>query len=258
MAKVALLFGSFNPVHSGHLALAVYAVEKGLVDQVWMVLSPQNPLKAASGLLPYELRLELLETAVLSLKNDFISVCTDENDLPTPRYTINTLLHLADKYPEHRFRPLVGTDILHELPRWKDADRIGRDFGWYVYPRPDYPMTEPSVGTQVEFWKDAPQSGVSSTQLRELWLSGHSVSELMPEAVFEVFSEKVSTVMGTLDSPEAWYEEGVRQRKWNQLGKAANCFDRALQIDPAFQKAKVAIQMLQQIQSFYHTDLYNP
>lgn len=258
MSRVALLFGSFNPIHSGHMALASYAVREDLVDEVWMVLSPQNPLKDSAELLPYGLRLELLEKAVKCLENDRVQVCTEENDLPAPRYTINTLLHLTTKYPEHRFRPLVGTDILHELARWKDADRISRDFGWYVYPRPDYPMPESSDVMHVEFWKEAPLYEVSSTQLRERWMSGHSVSDLMPEAVFEIFSEKVSTVMGVLDSPESWYEEGVRQRKWNRLGKAANCFDRALQLDPDFQKAKVAIQMLQQIQSFYHTDLYNP
>lgn len=259
MAKVALLFGSFNPVHLGHLALAQYAIEHGGVQAVWFVISPQNPLKDAGDLLPIDVRFDLLELAVLSLKNKHIAVSKVEMELDSPQYTIRTLELLKERYPEHRFRPLIGTDILGELNNWKAAEIITRDFGWYVYPRPCYVVPEVHLASaNMEYWADAPTFEYSSTQLRKDWMEGKSLQDFMPKEVYQRWKENVSTELRALRTGADWYEEGVRQRKWNRFGEAANCFDKALQLDPNDQKARVAVEMLQSIQAFYHSDIYNP
>lgn len=259
MAKVALLFGSFNPVHHGHLALAQYAIQSGGAQLVWFVISPQNPLKDMRDLLPVDIRKELLQLAVQSLNNECISVSEVELDMDSPQYTIFTLELLKKRFPEHQFRPLVGTDILLELRKWKAADLITRDFGWIVYPRPDYPLPKDHVASSnMEYWADAPTCEYSSSRLRKDWLDGKSLESYMPKEVYQRWKDKVSTELKPLLNAADWYEEGVRQRRWGHFGDAANCFDKALVLDPCDQKAKVAVEMLQSIQAFYHSDIYNP
>lgn len=259
MPKVALLFGSFSPVHNGHLALAEYAVRAQKVQEVWFVISPHNPLKSPSELLPLPIRLDLLKEAVSGLKLEQISVCDVETRRPGPHYTYQTLQALRAEAPMHEFSPLIGTDILQELHLWKQVDRITEEFGWLIYPRPGYllPDHHPAQA-RMQFWEEAPQSTLSSSQLRADWCAGRSTDYGMPEAVFEQWKQRVSTQLKPLESAEDWYEEGVRQRRWNRFGEAANCFAMALQLNPEHQKARVATEMLQSIQAFYHSDIYNP
>ncbi|MFG6396866.1 MAG: nicotinate (nicotinamide) nucleotide adenylyltransferase [Muribaculaceae bacterium] len=173
--------GSFNPVHNGHIALAKAIVERGIVDEVWLSLSPQNPLKDH----PEELvddadRLAMLRLATNGIKG--LEVCDIELSLPRPSYTINTLRALSRQYPRNRFRLIIGADNMLVFDRWKDHAEIMRDYNPVVYPRPGYDCPQAITGL--------PEFPVSSTEIRNL-LKGHKpVNKLLPHAVIEYISQR--------------------------------------------------------------------
>ena len=134
MSKTGLFFGSFNPVHIGHLAIANYFVEFTDLDQLWFVVSPQNPLKKKSTLLNDHHRLHLLELAI----NDspLFRISDIEFKLPKPSYTINTLTYLKEKFPKRKFSLIMGSDGLDSFSKWKNFQIILDNYEIYVYPRP--------------------------------------------------------------------------------------------------------------------------
>src|SRR4030042_6582715 len=134
MLKVGLYFGSFNPIHIGHIAIAGYMLEFTTLEEVWFVVSPHNPLKKKERLLDNYQRLHMANLAIGN--NDRIRASDIEFKLPVPSFTIDTLTYLEEKYPDHKFFLIMGEDNLYTLNKWKNAEELVRNFPIYVYPRP--------------------------------------------------------------------------------------------------------------------------
>lgn len=184
---IAILGGSFNPVHIGHLLVAQYIVEWGYADKVWLTLSPQNPLKDASSLMPDMKRLAMLNMATRDHKN--IETCDIELSMARPSYTIDTLDTLKKRYPDKRFKLVIGSDNWASFDRWRDPDRILDEYGVLVYPRPGFPisMTGQCDGmTPVK----APLLNISSTFVRKAIADGRDVSLFLPQGVFNYILSK--------------------------------------------------------------------
>ena len=179
--KIGLFFGSFNPVHVGHLILASYMVEYSDLDQVMFVVSPKSPFKEKSSLLNEYDRLELVRTAI---EDDNRLRATDvEFRLPKPSYTINTLMHLEERYPDNKFVLMMGSDTVNSLPKWKNFEQIINNYSIYVYPRPETPP-EAVKGADIQVF-DAPLMRLSSSFIRESIKSGKAVKYMVPEPVLE-------------------------------------------------------------------------
>lgn len=133
MKKIGLYFGTFNPIHVGHLIIANYMADYTELDEVWLVVSPQNPLKKRETLLKDHHRLTLVRIAVED--NAKLLACNEEFNLPIPSYTINTLAHLKEKFNKHKFHLIMGEDNLRSFHKWKNQDEILNNHKIYVYPR---------------------------------------------------------------------------------------------------------------------------
>ncbi|QDA62551.1 nicotinate (nicotinamide) nucleotide adenylyltransferase [Hymenobacter jejuensis] len=178
--KVGLLFGSFNPIHTGHLILANFMATHTDLDAVWLVVSPQSPFKIGQEMLPEEERLALVQLAIRG--NNRLEALDIEFRMPKPSYTIDTLDALRRRYSEHQFVLLMGEDNLPGLTRWKEAERILADYAVYVYPRPGVDIT--TVETRANTWVvDAPLLDISATFIRECVQKGKSIRYLVPDAV---------------------------------------------------------------------------
>ena len=166
MAKIGIYGGSFNPVHFGHIGLMKWVLENTDLDAIWMMVSPQNPLKSEELDDSYTRRLEAARVAVETLPS--VTVSDFENHLPRPSYTANTLRELAKRYPEHEFSLIIGADNWAIIEKWKEYEFVLNNFRVFVYPRTGYPM-EPRKNIPAEkvvFCQDAPIFDISSTQLR--------------------------------------------------------------------------------------------
>lgn len=182
--RILLYFGSFNPVHRGHVAIAEYAVEKGLADEVVLVVSPQSPHKEQDGLASEFHRYEMAELAAAGSRYpDRILVSLVEAALPKPSYTINTLRFLKKEFPGVEFSILMGADLARGLDTWKDSSEITEGYDIYVYPRPgeDAGACEGRIKTLA----DAPLFDVSSTEIRRRYLEGSDIGGLVPPGVAE-------------------------------------------------------------------------
>jgi nicotinate-nucleotide adenylyltransferase len=177
---VGLLFGSFNPVHTGHLILAEYFATRTDLAEVWLVVSPQSPFKVGEELLPDTARLALLQLAVDD--NPRLRAEDIELSLPRPSYTIATLDALRTRHPSHDFVLLMGADNLPGLPRWRAADRIINEFDLYVYPRPGTELPDLAVFPRAQVVK-APLLDVSATFIRASIAAGQSIRYLVPTDV---------------------------------------------------------------------------
>lgn len=178
--RIGLLFGSFNPVHIGHLILAEYFATRTDLAAVWLVLSPQNPFKVAEGLLPDTDRLALLHLALAD--NPRLRAEDIELSLPRPSYTIVTLDALQARHPTHEFVLLMGGDNLVGLPRWHEARRITQEFDLYVYPRPGAALPSLTDFPRVRV-VEAPLLDISATLIRRSVAMGQSIRYLVPAAV---------------------------------------------------------------------------
>lgn len=185
--KIGLFFGSFNPIHVGHLIIANIMAETTDLKKVWFVVSPQNPFKPARGLLHEFDRYDMVRAAVYDSYK--LEVSDIEFHLPKPSYTIHTLVHLAEKHPDKSFRVIIGEDNLESFSRWRNHELILRDYGLYVYPRPGAQPSElkkhPNV-TMVE----APLLDISATFIRNCIRKKQSVRYLVPDAVEEMIRAK--------------------------------------------------------------------
>lgn len=171
--KVGIYSGSFNPVHVGHIALCDYLVIEGVVDEVWLIRSPLNPLKAANTLAPDADRQAMLEIAIEG--HEGLRTCCIEDTLPRPNYTINTLHALQEQYPDEEFHLIIGTDNWLIFDRWRAYDEILNDFNLIVYPRPGYELyTSEELASLTDHVRfvDAPQFDISSTEIREAIAQG--------------------------------------------------------------------------------------
>jgi nicotinate-nucleotide adenylyltransferase len=185
--KIGLFFGSFNPIHVGHLIIANLMVEASDLKKVWFVVSPQNPLKPAKGLLHEFDRYDMVRAAVYD--NYKLEVSDVEFHLPKPSYTIHTLVHLQEKHPDKEFRVIMGEDNLSNFTRWKNYRQILDHYGLYVYPRPGTQLSELRSHPNVTI-VEAPLLDISATFIRERIRKGQSVRYLVPDAVEEMIRAK--------------------------------------------------------------------
>ena len=179
--KVGLFFGSFNPVHTGHMIIAHYMAEYTDLEQVWIIVSPQNPFKKKDTLANDYDRLHLVHLAIgdqLHLRASNI-----EFNLPKPSYTIDTLTYLHEKYPEHEFCLIMGGDNLASLPKWKNYEQILAHHHIYVYSRPNIDPG-PLVNHPRVTMAEAPLLDISASFIRQCIRSGKSVQYMVPDAVF--------------------------------------------------------------------------
>lgn len=177
--KVGLYFGSFNPVHIGHLIIASHIVEHSGLDQVWFVVSPQNPFKNKSALLNEQHRLSLIQLAIEGETK--LKASNAEFKLPKPSYTINTLVYLSEKYPEHTFSIIMGSDSYQNIEKWKNYEQIINNYNVYVYTRPSFPVKLP-VGENI-IMVDAPLLEISASAIRKNIRQGHSIRYLVADEV---------------------------------------------------------------------------
>lgn len=178
--KIGLFFGSFNPIHVGHLAIANAMVENTDLAKIWFVVTPQNPLKPSKGLLHDFDRYDMVKVAVAD--NYKFSVSDVEFHLPKPNYTIHTLAHLREKNPGQEFVLIIGEDNLENFPKWKNHDQILEQFGVYVYPRPHVTNSPLKRHPHVRM-VEAPLLDISATYIRECVRNHKSIRYLVPEAV---------------------------------------------------------------------------
>jgi nicotinate-nucleotide adenylyltransferase len=186
--NIGLYFGSFNPIHVGHLIIANQLVENSDLDEVWLVVTPHNPFKKKQTLLADYQRLEMVYLATKDYTT--LKPCDIEFNLPQPNYTINTLTYLQEKHPKHKFSLIMGEDNLKSFYKWKNYERILENHSIYVYPR----ISEGTVETQFTGHKkihtiDAPIIELSSTMIRKAIKAGKNVKPLLPKNVWEYLDE---------------------------------------------------------------------
>jgi len=187
MQKIGLFFGSFNPIHIGHLIVANVMAETTDFDKVWFIVSPQNPLKLSKGLLHEFDRYDMVQAAVAD--NYKLQVSDIEFNLPKPSYTINTLAHLTEKYPDKKFSLIIGEDNLESFPRWKNHQQIVDHYGLYVYPRPHVSESQLKSHPNVKM-VDAPLLDISATFIRNCIKNNKSIRYLVPEPVENMIKAK--------------------------------------------------------------------
>lgn len=180
--KTGLFFGSFNPIHVGHMIIANFMATQTALEQVWLVVSPQNPHKAKHTLARDYDRLHLARLAIGD--NNRLKASNIEFDLPKPSYTIDTLTYLREKYPEKKFVLIMGGDNLGTFHKWKNYELILRDFEIYVYQRPNYELGELADHPKVTVL-EAPLMQISASYIRKCIKEGHSIQYMVPEAIYE-------------------------------------------------------------------------
>ncbi|MDH8700808.1 nicotinate-nucleotide adenylyltransferase [Dysgonomonadaceae bacterium PH5-43] len=180
--KIGIFPGSFNPVHIGHLAIANYISEFEGYDEVWFLITPQNPLKRSKDLLDQKTRLELIEQSIVGYEK--FKICTLEWDLPKPSYTINTLQKLRMLYPKYTFELVIGSDNWATIHRWKDYQVILKNFSTLVYPRKNnehIAINHPNV----RLCKNSPMIEMSASTIRAAIKAGKDVRFYLPAGVYE-------------------------------------------------------------------------
>lgn len=228
--RIALLLGSFNPIHRGHIAIARWAHDTGAADLVWIVPTPQNPLKSAHELAPWSDRVAMIELAVGTW--GYIEICTAENELQAPYYTINLIELLHKRHPEHTFSVLCGSDIEVELPRWHRVDELRRMVDFIFYPR----------DMQSDMQSDMQLYPQNSTAIR----AGEDNGWLDPE------------VLSYIEQHELYFASPVAQAR---AAFGEGNFPRVINIAIANadnEQLSQMADMAREILDFRHTDLYNP
>lgn len=179
--KVGLYFGSFNPIHHGHLIIASHILNEKLVDRIWFVLSPHNPLKETSSLLNENHRFHLVNIA--TEEDNRLKASDVEFSLPRPSYTSVTLAHLSEKYPQHQFSVIMGGDSFQNIQKWKNYEYILNNYQILVYNRPGFELKD-NINHNVVIL-NAPLLEISSTHIRKLIKEKKSIKYLLPENVIE-------------------------------------------------------------------------
>jgi nicotinate-nucleotide adenylyltransferase len=177
--NIGLYFGSFNPIHIGHLIIANHILNETDLKKIWFVVSPQNPFKNSNSLLKEYDRLHLVQLAIED--DDRLKTSDIEFSLPKPSYTIHTLTYLKEKYPDHQFKIIMGSDSFQNLNKWKNAEIIIKNYSLIVYNRPGFPVVD-TYNANVEIM-DAPLLQISATHIRKLVEDGKSIKYLVPSKV---------------------------------------------------------------------------
>jgi nicotinate-nucleotide adenylyltransferase len=181
--QIGLYFGSFNPIHHGHLIIANYILQHTGLDQVWFVVSPQNPLKPSGSLLNEYHRLHLVRLAVEG--ENKLKASDIEFKLPKPSYTADTLTYLQEKYPDNEFSLIMGSDSFENLPKWKNYPFILKNYSLYIYKRPRHEEIPSYPQAKKITVLDAPLLPISATHIRKNIKEGKSIRYLLPDAVRE-------------------------------------------------------------------------
>ena len=179
--RIGLYFGSFNPIHSGHLIIANHILNETVLEKIWFIVSPQNPFKTNSSLLNEYDRLHLLKLATED--DSRIKVSDIEFALPKPSYTSVTLSHLQERYPEHEFSIIMGSDSFQNLHKWKNFEFIIKNYAIYVYERAGFNVDN-HIKARLTI-VEAPLLQISATQIRHLLHEGKSIRYMVPEKVRE-------------------------------------------------------------------------
>jgi nicotinate-nucleotide adenylyltransferase len=185
LKKIGLFFGSFNPIHIGHLILANYILENSDMNELWFVVSPQNPFKEKKSLLNDHNRLDMVELAIKNYPD--MRASNVEFSLPTPSYTIDTLTYLKEKHPDYSFSLIMGEDNLGSLHKWKNSDLLIKDHHIIVYPRVfegDKKSSKYTDHENISLIK-APVIELSATEIRNMIQQGKNVRPMLPPEVFE-------------------------------------------------------------------------
>ena len=180
--QIGLFFGSFNPIHIGHLIIANYIIENTDLDELWFVVSPQNPLKSKKSLLHDHDRYDMVDLAIKNYHK--MRVSDVEFSMPRPSYTIDTLIYLQEKYPKYTFSLIMGEDNLHSLPKWKNHEILVKNHSIFVYPRIS------KVGGEVIRHDNikkinAPIIELSATEIRKMIKENKNIRPMLPPEVFE-------------------------------------------------------------------------
>jgi nicotinate-nucleotide adenylyltransferase len=190
--ETGLYFGSFNPIHIGHMAIANYLVEFTGLKQIWFVVSPHNPLKQKTSLLNDYQRLEMVHMAI---DDDPRFRASDiEFNMPKPSYTIDTLTYLSEKYPDREFRLIMGSDNLYFIHKWKNYNNLLDEYKIIVYPRPGYPADKERLPVLSDYGEridqiNAPLMEISSSFIRKAVKEGKNICHFLPEKVFKYMDE---------------------------------------------------------------------
>jgi nicotinate-nucleotide adenylyltransferase len=186
--KIGLLCGTFNPIHNGHLVIAEYFSEFTDLNEVWIVVSPLNPLKKEKKLLDDTFRLKMAKLALD--KNKKIKANDVEFKLPRPSYTINTLTYLRANFPRNEFVLIIGEDNLQTFDKWKDYKKILEQFSVYTYPRPDTRETKFHGHKKIKLFKDVPLMNISATFIRKAISQNKNVQYMVPEKAWHFIQKK--------------------------------------------------------------------
>jgi nicotinate-nucleotide adenylyltransferase len=184
--KTGLLFGSFNPIHTGHLIIASYMLEFSDLEEVWFVVSPQNPLKDRNSLLADHHRMMMVNIAIED--DSRFRSSNIEFDLPRPSYTIHTLTYLQEKYPQREFVLITGTDIFPTLHKWKNWEQLLDFYKFYVYPRPGSQDHELVNHPSITLY-DAPMIEISASFIRQAIKEKKNMSYYLPDKVYQYIRE---------------------------------------------------------------------
>ena len=178
---IGLYFGSFNPIHNGHLIIANHIINSTDLDQVWFVVSPQNPFKSSHSLLNEYHRLHMIKSAIDG--ENKLKANSVEFKMPKPSYTIDTLAYLKEKHPGHDFSVIMGSDSFKNISKWKNYEVILKNHCLYIYTRPGFDIERINDANLVLL--DAPLLQISSTHIRELIRLQKSIRFLVPDVVKE-------------------------------------------------------------------------
>jgi nicotinate-nucleotide adenylyltransferase len=185
--RIGLYPGSFNPVHIGHMVIAGYMAEFAGLDEVWMVVSPRNPLKLTNDMLQDYHRLGLVKLAIGDNKK--LRASDVEFKLTKPSYTINTVQHLKEKFPSNEFVLIVGEDNLATFDKWKDYEELLKLCMVYVYPRLNVEKTKFHVHPKIKMIKEVPVMEISATFIRERIKNKKDIRYMLPDAVWRSIEE---------------------------------------------------------------------
>lgn len=265
-----LYFGSFDPIHNGHIALAEYAIERNLADEVALIISPQNPFKADVLQTPEYTRYEMAEMATKESRfPERIKPSVVEFVLEKPSYTIKTLDYLKETCgDEMEFSIITGSDIWARFDEWKAYERILDEYKIYVYPRKGYEVEK--FADRVTLLSDAPYVEFSSTEVRERAERGEDLSAYVSPSVAEyIKNNQLWTTAGNIvrltsiieagdERAMLYIERGKCFYRRNEWGKAINDFNHAMKLDPENEEARQLHDMIYEILSFRYKDIYNP
>ena len=267
--RMLLYFGSFDPVHNGHISLAEYAIERNLADEVALIISPQNPFKADALQTPEYTRYEMTDLACKASKYpEKIKPSVVEFVLEKPSYTINTLDYLRDNHGQDmEFAIITGSDIWARFDEWKEYERILNEYKIYVYPRKGYAVEK--FADRVELLADAPYVEYSSTEVRGRVERNEDISAMVaPEVAKYIAEHQLWTLAGNImrltsmleaeERADLYIERGKYFYRRNEWGKAINDFNKAMKLEPENEEAQQLHDMVYEILSFRYKDIYNP